>query len=107
MDRSDILTLITISQTQDEFGRWQKTETPLDVFVQTDSISQQEFYEAGRNGLSPEFRFRMFAGDYDGQTVCEYNGLRYAIYRTYKTRNDVMELYVEREGGTNGAQNNA
>lgn len=106
MDRSDIITLIKATQTQDDFGRWQKIETTQDVFVQVDSISQNEFFEAGRNGLNPEYRFRMFFGDYEGQTECIFNGLRYSIYRTYRNRNDVLELYVERKGGTN-AQSNA
>lgn len=101
MDRSDVITLIANTKTQDDYGRWIKTETKEDVFVQVDSINQAEFYEAGRNGLNPEFRFRMFAGDYSGQMECEYNGLRYAIYRNYLRRNDVLELYVERKGGTN------
>ena len=106
MDRSDVITLISLSQVQDEYGRWVKTEKADDVFVQVDSVSQQEFYEAGRNGLNPEFRFRMFFGDYDGQSICEYDGLRYSIYRTYRQRNDVIEFYVERQGGTNAAQGN-
>lgn len=105
MDRSDIITLIAITQAQDDYGRWAKHETPLDVFVQVDSVTQSEFYEAGRNGLNPEFRFRMFSGDYSGQTECIYNGMRYSIYRTYKPRNDLVELYVERKGGTNGQAN--
>lgn len=106
MDRSDVITLIEIAQTQDDYGRWIKAESARDVFVQVDSISLTEFYEAGRNGLNPEFRFRMFAGDYDSETECLYNGARYSIYRTYKNRNDVIELYVERKGGTNGQDNN-
>ena len=107
MDRSDVLTLISTEKTQDDYGIWKNTETPHDVFVQVDSITRAEFYEAGRNGLNPEFRFRMFAGDYNGEAICAFNGLRYSIYRTYKTRNDLIELYVEREGGTNGAESNA
>ena len=104
MDKSDVITLISATQTQDDYGRWIPRETSQNVFVQVDSITQQEFYDAGRNGFNPEFRFRMFFGDYAGQSVCEYKGLRYSIYRTYRQRNDVLELYVERQGGTNGKQ---
>ena len=103
MDRSDVITLIKKTPVQDDYGRWTTTKTKRDVFVQVDSISQAEFFEAGRNGLNPEFRFRMFNGDYDGETACEFHGDSYAVYRTYLRRNDVLELYVERKGGTNKA----
>ena len=103
MDRSDVIKLIsTTKEGRDKYGRWIKKETALQVFVQVDSISQTEFYEAGRNGLNPQYRFRMFAGDYAGQTVCEYHGMRYSIYRTFMRDDDTIELYVERKGGTNG-----
>jgi hypothetical protein len=66
------------------------------------SITQSEFYEGGRNGLNPEYRFTVFFADYEDETIIEYKGKRYAVYRTYLTRNDKLELYVERKGGTNG-----
>ena len=103
MDRSDVINLISQTRTQDEYGRWTPVTSPREVFVQVDSISQSEFYEAGRNGLNPEYRFRMFSGDYEGEELCEYNGQPYAIYRTYLRRDDTIELYVERKGGSNGA----
>lgn len=107
MDRSAVITLIKNTYTQDDYGRWMPSTVTQDVYVQVDSVNQSEFFEAGRNGLNPEFRFRMFAGDYDGQLVCEYNGKPYSIYRTYLRRNDVLELYVERKGGTNGETRDA
>ena len=69
-----------------------------------DSVTRSEFYEAGRNGLNPEYRFTMFFGDYSGESVVEYNGDTYSVYRTYLRKTDIIELYVERKGGTNGIQ---
>jgi hypothetical protein len=66
------------------------------------SITRAEFYDAGRNGLNPEFSLTMFAGDYNGERVVEYDGKTYCVYRTYYARTDTVELYVERKGGTNG-----
>lgn len=74
------------------------------VFCNVNSVSRNEFFEAGRNGLNPEFVFTMFFGDYEGEHTLIYNGLAYAVYRTYRGRNDTIELYVERKGGTNGKQ---
>lgn len=102
MDRSAVITLIAKSHTQDANGIWRETLSERDVFVQVDSVTANEFFSGGRNGLNPEFRFTMFEGDYNGERLCRYNGLTYAIYRTYLGRTDTIELYVEREGGTNG-----
>lgn len=102
MDRSEVITLVSTVKTQDEFGVWRSTPNSRDVFCQADSVTRNEFFEAGRNGLNPEFRFTLFAGDYNGEQTVIYKGLPYAVYRTYHARTDVIELYVERKGGTNG-----
>lgn len=102
MDRSIVLTLVAVTTQQDQYGVWRETEYSRDVYAQVDSVSRSEFFEAGRNGLNPQFVFTMFYGDYNGEQICEYNGKRYAIYRTYLTKTDTIELYAERKGGTNG-----
>ena len=104
MDRSDVIKLITMTRTQDEYGRWIATPTATEVMCQVESVSQAEFFEGGRNGLNPEYRFTMFFGDYSGESVVEYKGNTYSVYRTYLRKTDVLELYVERKGGTNGIQ---
>lgn len=104
MDKSDVITLIKSTRGQDEYGRWIQKTTSREVYCQIDSITQMEFFEGGRNGLNPEFRITMFLYDYEDETIVEYKENQYSVYRTYKRRNDVIELYVERKGGTNKAQ---
>lgn len=103
MDRSTPITLISPgTRTQDDFGRWISTQpTERTVYAQVDSIDRREFFDAGRNGLNPEYKFTMFFGDYEGEQIVGYNGQTYAVYRTYRGRNDTLELYVQRTGGTN------
>ena len=101
MDRSNIITLIGYTKEQDANGVWRKTPYERDVFCQADSVTRVEFFEGGRNGLNPEWRFTMFAYDYNGEDTVRYNGSTYGIYRTYHGRNDDIELYAERKGGTN------
>lgn len=101
MDRSTVITLVGKARTQDSNGIWKTTNTNRDVFCQVDSVSASEFFEGGRNGLNPEYRFRMFFGDYEGESELIYDGKAYAVYRTYQGRNDTIELYAERKGGTN------
>lgn len=97
------MNLISETYTQDVNGVWRDTNESKEVFCQVHSVTRSEFFNAGRNGLNPEFRFTMFAGDYDGQRTIEYNGNTYAVYRTYIVPGtDYIELYVERKGGTNG-----
>ena len=102
MDRSEVITLLTTTRTQDAYGVWTETATGRDVFCQVDSVTRAEFFEGGRNGLNPQYRFTMFCGDYNGETVVIYKDLPYSVYRTYLARTDTIELYVERKGGTNG-----
>lgn len=102
MDRSDVIELIPVTYTKDSAGISRPTEgTHRQVMCQVDSVTRQEFFEAGRNGLNPEFVFKVFFGDYEGERIVEYKGNRYGVYRTYQRRNDTVELYVERKGGTN------
>lgn len=104
MDRSDVIKLIGMTHTQDKTGVWRSTPTSKQVMCQVDSVSQTEFFEAGRNGLNPEFRFTLFFGDYNNEPIVEYHGQTYSVYRTYYRRTDKIELYVERKGGTNGIE---
>lgn len=101
MDRSDVISLIETLTEQDENGVWQKRYSSRQVLCQVESVSQREFYEGGRNGLNPEFKFTLFFGDYNNESTLIYKGQTYAIYRTYLRKDDLLELYCERKGGTN------
>ena len=98
----NVIKLIGTTYTKDEYGVERKTETERQVFCQVRSVTRAEFFDGGRNGLNPEFQMTMFAADYNGETIVEYETKRYGVYRVYRTDNDYLELYVERRGGTNG-----
>ena len=98
-----VMILIATTGQQDAYGVWRESETQRQVYCKVDSVTRAEFFEGGRNGLNPEFKFTVFSADYHGEALCEYCGNRYGIYRTYRVPgNDYMELYAERKGGTNG-----
>lgn len=99
MDRSEVCYLITRTHTRDSNGIMQPSEYKTEVFCNVQSVSASEWFNGGRSGLNPELRFTMFEGDYMGQDIVEYNGVRYAIYRTYRARDNNIELYVQKEGG--------
>ena len=102
--RNDVeITLITETFQEDAYGIPQKIgETRTDVYAGIRSVSASEFFNAGREGLQPEWQFTMFLDDYDGQKIVEYNGRQYEVYRTYYGRSDRVELYVQERGATNG-----
>lgn len=102
MDRSNTIKLLTPSYSQDSIGQFTATETTTTVFCNVQSVSREEFYDAGRNGLNPEYRVTLFAPEYNGQKFVEFNGVRYGVIRTYQGRNDTIELYIERKTGKNG-----
>lgn len=99
MDRSDVLTLIATTYQADEYGVQKATETRRNVFCNVSSVTRTEWFDGGRNGLNPELRFTMFFYDYAGEELCEFNGVRYSVYRTYRAQDDSIELYVERRQG--------
>lgn len=103
MDRSDVIYLLTPRPTVTSAnGVKTKGYTERLVYCQVLSVSRNEFFEAGRNGLNPEYEFVMFSGDYKGERLVKYHDQTFAIYRTYRRRDDNIELYVQREGGANG-----
>ena len=105
MDRSNIIKLISETRTQDSIGQWVSQEIERTVFCDVRSITREEWFNAGRDGLQPSFMFVIFEPDYQGEKIVEFNGHRYGVYRTFRARNERMELYVEEKGGLNGSQN--
>lgn len=99
MDRSTVIYLISVTQTKNEYGVWEKTTSERKVYAEVTSVSQSEWFEGGRAGLNPQFRFRMFCYDYNGETMLKYNGKVYAVYRTYLDRKEVIDLYTEEKKG--------
>ena len=102
MTRDGEIMLVFPTMQADEYGIPQQTgEETRTVMARVKSITASEFFEAGRNGFKPEFRFDMFLYDYDGQKELEYKGVRYTVYRTFMGKSDTVELYVTLKGGTN------
>lgn len=106
MDRSTVITLCSATYTEDDLGQKIPTWTERNVFGNTTSVSGSEWYEAGRNGIKAELRVTMFRYDYEGETECIVDGIRYGIYRTYIGKGENIDLYLERKAGvTNGNTN--
>lgn len=101
---------------QDANGVWRTVEeSQREVFARVESVERSEFFAAGQKGLRPELRVTLAAIEYEGEQVCAVDGVRYAIYRTYRASPeahfrtahnapdpDDLELYLQREVGVHG-----
>lgn len=86
---------------EDDIGQHiPQKEKLLQIFVSISSVSRSEFFNAGSNGLSPEYVLKTASVNYSGETEIEYNGTRYSIYRTYLAPDsDDIELYIQKKVG--------
>ena len=101
----DVLKLLSETFEKNEYGIQKPVQTFREVFCEVHSVTRSEVFEGGRNGLNPAFQFTIFQGEYNGETIVEYQGRTFSIYRTYIIPGtDYIELYVERKGGTNGQE---
>ena len=98
--------LVTITTEKDELNQVvEKTRTTATVYAQIDSISQSEFFEAGRLGFQPEFRAVIYDFEYNNEPIVKFNGNLYSVYRTYYINGaDQVELYCTERGGTKDEQ---
>lgn len=95
----DICNLVATHYTQDIIGQEIPTEFAHEVYCEVFSITGQEFSSMGRNGITPELKLEMFYYDYHNESIVEYHGIRYGVYRTYRPNTDKIELYLERKEG--------
>lgn len=99
MDRSKAIKLISKTYTEDTIGQLIPTETEKTVYCNLKSTSRQEWKAAGEMGLNPKYVITMFSPDYNGEQIAKIDNVKYAIYRTYQTTNDLIELYCEEKAG--------
>lgn len=102
MNKAITLDLIAKEYTIDQMGQRIATEKSTTVYATLQSVSRAEWtsYSAtGRNGLVPAYVALVFNGDYSGETIAEYDGTRYGIYRTYERDDEIVELYMEKKAG--------
>lgn len=98
---NEVLTLINVSYTTDEIGNDRESTVEADVFCEVTSASRAEFFSAAQAGLRPEYKFKIWAHEYGGQTKVRYDGLEFEIYRTFKLH-DTIELYAKEVTANNG-----
>lgn len=99
MNQAAKISLLKTTYEQDAIGEWIETSTKNTVFAYVSSVSMSEFYQAGLQGMKPEFRFMIWQTEYDGEETLEYKDAVYSIYRTYLRDDGRVELYVTLKKG--------
>lgn len=99
MDRSDVIQLVAVHYTEDAIGQRIPAETAREVFCNIASVSASEWFEAGRSGMQAALKVTVFEPDYRGEQIAVVDGVRYGIYRTYRAKNETLELYLEAKAG--------
>ena len=96
MMKANVVDLITVSPEAAGVGT-EPLESTRTVYCTVKSIGQQEAYLAMGQGLNPELKV-ILAHDfeYEGERLCELDGVRYDILRTYITEADGIELTLQR-----------
>ena len=94
---NDVITLLTITEAENDIGDLIETISKKEVFAQVRSIGMKENYEALAVGLKPELTFILADYyDYDDQEFIEYNTVRYKVLRTYRKTTNELEIVVTR-----------
>lgn len=91
--------LIKQAEALDELNQPTQIETTREIVAELRSISRAEYFQGRQGGLVPDLSFLLSVFDYDGEKLIEYDGKRYAVYRTYETDDNNIELYAQVEGG--------
>ena len=100
MDRSNVINLVAQSWSKGTDGVYVATESITEVYCDVRSVTQTEWFEAGRAGIEhPAFTFIINRNEYNNEQIVEFNGQRYGVYRTYMGMNEDLELHCEAKGG--------
>jgi len=68
---------------------------PRRILAEKKSIRQSEFYQAAVTDYKPELTFVIWPHEFDGESILEYKGKHYNIFRTFEKDMKNLELICE------------
>lgn len=63
-------------------------------------VHSSEFYKAQQQGIAVEKALLVNSDEYDYQERAEYEGVNYAVYRSYPRSDGYTELYLNQNAGS-------
>lgn len=99
------LTLISVNSTENDMGDIIAMESRIEVLCDVESVTRSEHYSASANGLRPEIVFVLNQYDYNKQELVEFEGVKYRVIRSYKSKKSkrIDDLELICEGAVNRA----
>ena len=101
------ISLVTIETEKDELNQVvEKERDTTTILAEIGSVSQTEFFSAGRIGLQPSLKAVVYDFEYTDEPIVKvyFTDTKvklYSVYRTYHINgSDKLELYLEERGGT-------
>lgn len=90
---TDVLSLISATSVTDAAGYKTNSENSRDIIgTFSQGINRTEFYEGMKAGISLSAEAEIWQIDYQGERLCEFEGRRYKIIRTYETGRGTLSL---------------
>lgn len=99
MNRVTNVKLISQTVSYSDIGVPVTTTSTTELIGNFQTVSAQEFFRGGELGIKPEFIIKVWDAEYNGETLLEYQGERYIIYRTYLVADGRRELYCQKDVG--------
>lgn len=96
---NDLISLLEIEKDIDVEGFEIEKQKERVVFAKKKSITQSEFYEAGRNGYKLSYKFVIKPYEYNGEKYILYNEEKHKIERTYEADSENLELICSKKVG--------
>lgn len=94
---TDVIDLVAVETEKDDDGYDEATETSREVFCNFQSgVSRNEFYEGMKAGMQPVATVEVWEDDYEQETLCEYDDVRYSVIRHYPTGSGTLILVLQK-----------
>lgn len=96
----DVVVLIQRKYEKNKYGvQKESQEKRREVFCDVKSANRSEFFAGMQAGIKPDFMLYVHPAEYQGETLAEFRGGLYAIYRSFPKSLDKLELYLQRKVG--------
>lgn len=99
---NDAITLIPVDEgiEKGNITRDVQEQQARSVFGRAYSVGEREFYDAAQAGFELSLKVAVWAWDYQGERLLEWNGERYRVARIYQDRDHrKVELTCEKVKG--------